>query len=149
MCSEQCDCRCAGLSIVWRGVDMLHSTRLNAPSRRCFEASFAEARRKMTSPASTTPTIRLVLRSRPASTCYDSFGFFCTYSRLHNFFPDVMAALGRPMALRQYICASYTKSWTRARAGLQNSDRIQRRYKYYIAPEGEQARLITGYYAGK
>jgi hypothetical protein len=33
--------------------------------------------------------------------------------------------------------------------GLQNSDRIQRRYKYYIAPEGEQARPITGYYAGK
>ncbi|KAJ4331468.1 hypothetical protein N0V87_009156 [Didymella glomerata] len=58
-----------------------------------------------------------------------------------------MAALGRPMALRQYICASCTKSWIRARAGLQNSDRIQRRYKYYIAPEGGQARPITGYYA--
>jgi hypothetical protein len=53
------------------------------------------------------------------------------------------------MALRQYICASCTKSWIRARAGLQNSDRIQRRYKYYIAPEGGQARPITGYYAGK
>jgi hypothetical protein len=32
--------------------------------------------------------------------------------------------------------------------GLQNSDRIQRRSKGYIAPEGEQARPITGFYAG-
>jgi hypothetical protein len=32
--------------------------------------------------------------------------------------------------------------------GLQNSDRIQRRFKGYIAPEGEQARPITGFYAG-
>jgi hypothetical protein len=34
------------------------------------------------------------------------------------------------------------------RMGLQNSDRIQRRYKGYIAPPGEQARPITGFYAG-
>ncbi|KAG9206891.1 hypothetical protein G6514_000181 [Epicoccum nigrum] len=45
------------------------------------------------------------------------------------------------------ICASCAKSWSRERVGLQNSNRIQRRYKYYIAPEGEQARPITGYYA--
>lgn len=32
--------------------------------------------------------------------------------------------------------------------GLQNSDRIQRRYKGYIAPPGEQARPIGGFYAG-
>jgi hypothetical protein len=35
-----------------------------------------------------------------------------------------------------------------ARKGLQNSDRMQRRYKGYIAPAGEQARPITGFYAG-
>lgn len=51
------------------------------------------------------------------------------------------------MALRRYICASCAKPWTGSRFGLQNSDRLQRRYKYYIAPEGEQARPITGYYA--
>jgi hypothetical protein len=34
------------------------------------------------------------------------------------------------------------------RVGLQNSDRMQRRYKGYIAPPGEQARPITGFYAG-
>jgi hypothetical protein len=32
--------------------------------------------------------------------------------------------------------------------GLQNGDRIQRRHKGYIAPPGEQARPITGFYAG-
>ncbi len=32
---------------------------------------------------------------------------------------------------------------------LQNGDQTQRRFKYYIAPEGEQARPITGFYAGK
>ena len=58
MCLEQCDSRCANLSNVWRGVDVLPSTRLDAPSRRGFEASSAEARRKMTSPASTAPTVR-------------------------------------------------------------------------------------------
>ncbi|KAF1842093.1 uncharacterized protein K460DRAFT_409520 [Cucurbitaria berberidis CBS 394.84] len=31
--------------------------------------------------------------------------------------------------------------------GLQNSNRIQRRHKSYIAPAGEQARPITGFYA--
>jgi hypothetical protein len=34
------------------------------------------------------------------------------------------------------------------RLGLQNSDRMQRRYKGYIAPPGEQARPIGGFYAG-
>ncbi|KAF1932859.1 uncharacterized protein M421DRAFT_416459 [Didymella exigua CBS 183.55] len=58
-----------------------------------------------------------------------------------------MASSGCPMALRRYVCASCTRSWARARVGLQSSDRIQRRYKYYIAPEGEQARPIMGYYA--
>lgn len=32
---------------------------------------------------------------------------------------------------------------------MHNRDRIQRRYKYYIAPEGGQARPIAGYYAGR
>lgn len=32
---------------------------------------------------------------------------------------------------------------------MRNSDWTQRRYKYYIAPEGEQARPITGFYAGR
>jgi len=46
------------------------------------------------------------------------------------------------------------KTWRRTHAsteagriGLQNSNRIQRRFKGYIAPEGEQARPITGFYA--
>lgn len=60
-----------------------------------------------------------------------------------------MATLGRPLAMRRNICASCVNSWSGARLGLQNSDRIQRRYKYYIAPAGEQARPITGFYAGK
>ncbi|KAI4921812.1 hypothetical protein J4E90_000239 [Alternaria incomplexa] len=58
------------------------------------------------------------------------------------------------LALRQELCASCLKTWRRSRAsteagriGLQNSNRIQRRFKGYIAPEGEQARPITGFYA--
>jgi hypothetical protein len=64
-------------------------------------------------------------------------------------------AYSGPLALRQRLCASCTRAWRRPRAsieagriGLQNSDRIQRRFKGYIAPEGEQARPITGFYAG-
>jgi hypothetical protein len=64
-------------------------------------------------------------------------------------------ACAGPLALRQRLCASCLKSWRRSRAsteagriGLQNSNRIQRRFKGYIAPEGEQARPITGFYAG-
>lgn len=60
-----------------------------------------------------------------------------------------------PRAARQRHCTSCLRSWQKragparaARGGLQNSDRIQRRFKGYIAPEGEQARPITGYYAG-
>lgn len=67
----------------------------------------------------------------------------------HCCLPYIMASLGRPMALRPSVCASCLKSWSIARSGLQNSDRIQRRYKYYIAPPGEQARPITGFYAGR
>lgn len=59
------------------------------------------------------------------------------------------------LAMRQRLCASCLRSWRRSRAsteagriGLQNSDRTQRRFKGYIAPEGEQARPITGFYAG-
>jgi len=59
------------------------------------------------------------------------------------------------LALRQELCASCLKTWRRSRAsteagrlGLQNSNRIQRRFKGYVAPEGEQARPITGFYAG-
>ncbi|KAJ4985667.1 oxidoreductase-like protein [Stagonosporopsis vannaccii] len=58
-----------------------------------------------------------------------------------------MVSTGCPLALRRYVCASCAKPWNRARIGMQNSSWIQRRYKYYIAPEGEQARPITGYYA--
>ena len=35
------------------------------------------------------------------------------------------------------------------RTGLQSSNRIRRRFKGYIAPEGEQARPIAGFYAGR
>ncbi|KAL6711214.1 hypothetical protein ACN47E_005745 [Coniothyrium glycines] len=59
-----------------------------------------------------------------------------------------------PLALRQRLCASCISSWRRAhdfgipmKVGLQNSDRIQRRFKGYIAPAGGQAHPITGYYA--
>ncbi|KAF1947695.1 hypothetical protein EJ02DRAFT_449175 [Clathrospora elynae] len=59
-----------------------------------------------------------------------------------------------PVALRQRLCASCLRSWRRTHSripsrsiGLQNSSRIQRRFKGYIAPEGEQARPITGFYA--
>ncbi|KAF2033595.1 hypothetical protein EK21DRAFT_98023 [Setomelanomma holmii] len=52
------------------------------------------------------------------------------------------------------ICASCFNALHRAsnasttgRMGLQNSNRMQRRYKSYIAPPGEQARPITGFYA--
>ena len=54
------------------------------------------------------------------------------------------------------FCASCLRTWrtphgagTVEKIGLQNSDRTQRRFKGYIAPAGEQARPITGYYAGK
>ncbi|KAE8826892.1 hypothetical protein PTNB73_07886 [Pyrenophora teres f. teres] len=57
------------------------------------------------------------------------------------------------MALRQRLCASCLKLGRRSHAsigtgriGLQNSNRLQRRFKGYIAPEGEQARPLTGYY---
>ncbi len=60
-----------------------------------------------------------------------------------------MIEVACPLALRHNVCAWCAKSGNRARIGLQNSNRIQRRFKYYIAPAGEQARPITGYYAGK
>ena len=69
--------------------------------------------------------------------------------------PMERIAYSGQLALRQELCASCLKTWRRSRAsteagrlGLQNSNRIQRRFKGYIAPEGEQARPITGFYAG-
>jgi hypothetical protein len=60
------------------------------------------------------------------------------------------------LALRRGLCFSCRQRWmsghktttTLEKAGLQNSDRIQRRFKGYIAPEGGQARPIEGFYAG-
>lgn len=59
-----------------------------------------------------------------------------------------------PITIRQRLCASCLRSWRGpncarfiVRAGLQNSDQTQRRHKGYIAPAGEQAHPITGYYA--
>lgn len=61
----------------------------------------------------------------------------------------------RPLALYRNLCASCRPTSHKnslrldlERAGLQNSDRIQRRSKGYIAPPGHQARPIEGYYAG-
>jgi len=59
-----------------------------------------------------------------------------------------------PRALRSFICASCLESFTRPRpsiasrtTGLQNSDRIRRQYKGYIATPGSQANPIQGFYA--
>ncbi|KAF2852901.1 hypothetical protein T440DRAFT_506278 [Plenodomus tracheiphilus IPT5] len=55
---------------------------------------------------------------------------------------------GRPLTNVCRLCQNSKVTRSRAqKVGLQNSDRIQRRYKGYIAPEGEQARPITGFYA--
>jgi hypothetical protein len=70
---------------------------------------------------------------------------------------DIAVQSARPLVLRRSICASCLSPWNKTwgsgymsatRMGLQNSDRMQRRYKGYIAPPGEQARPITGFYAG-
>ncbi|KAK7180259.1 hypothetical protein DPSP01_009418 [Paraphaeosphaeria sporulosa] len=60
----------------------------------------------------------------------------------------------RPLALYRSLCASCCPTTPRKslqlgseRPGLQNSDRIQRRFKGYIAPPGHQAYPIEGYYA--
>ncbi|KAF2445084.1 hypothetical protein P171DRAFT_521138 [Karstenula rhodostoma CBS 690.94] len=68
-----------------------------------------------------------------------------------------MEQLGRSvglLALYRNLCASCRPTSPgnslllgSERAGLQNSDRIQRRFKGYIAPPGQQARPIEGYYA--
>lgn len=61
----------------------------------------------------------------------------------------------RSLAMRQNLCALCFRALGRtfnlpaSRAvGLQNSNRLQRRHKGYIAPAGGQARPITGFYAG-
>ena len=89
------------------------------------------------------------------STCHNE-ATCVTASSLHYFLgPIERIAYSGQLALRQELCASCLKTWRRSRAsteagriGLQNSNRIQRRYKGYVAPEGEQARPITGFYAG-
>ena len=48
---------------------------------------------------------------------------------------------------RRALSSSYRPT-TSQRPGLQNSNRIERRYKGYIAPEGGQAHPIDGFYAG-
>ncbi|CBX99898.1 hypothetical protein IAQ61_002878 [Plenodomus lingam] len=61
---------------------------------------------------------------------------------------ELLVVFTRPLVNACRMCQS--SGVTRARwqrVGLQNSDRIQRRSKGYIAPEGEQARPITGFYA--
>ncbi|KAH9871977.1 hypothetical protein J1614_006236 [Plenodomus biglobosus] len=61
---------------------------------------------------------------------------------------DSLIQLRRPLGNACKMCQS--SGVTRARwqrGGLQNSDRVQRRHKGYIAPAGEQARPITGFYA--
>ncbi|KAF1968812.1 hypothetical protein BU23DRAFT_540538 [Bimuria novae-zelandiae CBS 107.79] len=67
---------------------------------------------------------------------------------------EQLARCARPLALRRDLCISCHRTWLRRselpatqKAGLQNSDRIQRRFKGYIAPAGEQARPIEGFYA--
>ncbi|CAI6340018.1 unnamed protein product [Periconia digitata] len=63
---------------------------------------------------------------------------------------EAFAYSARPLALRRTLRISevYTNSTgSSQRKGLQNSDRIQRRFKGYIAPPGGQARPITGFYA--
>ncbi|KAF2872103.1 oxidoreductase-like protein [Massariosphaeria phaeospora] len=60
----------------------------------------------------------------------------------------------RPLAFRRGLCASCSRLWGEhvallaplQRTGLQNSDRIQRRFKGYIAPAGGQARPLEGFY---
>lgn len=105
--------------------------------------------------AAQSEVIRSMLR---ASDLYDTFERFqhvaialillvCFYGYCSLAY--IMASLGRPLALRRSVCTSCAKPWSKATPGLQNSDRIQRRSKYYIAPAGEQARPITGFYAGK
>lgn len=66
-----------------------------------------------------------------------------------------MEPLLRPAWLSPRVCAlchgtlKRTASTVVSRsAGLQNSNRTKRRFKGYIAPEGGQARPITGFYAG-
>lgn len=57
--------------------------------------------------------------------------------------------------MRHNLCTSCLRALRQApkanpreRRGLQNSDRIQRRFKSYIAPPGGQAHSLEGYYAG-
>lgn len=59
-----------------------------------------------------------------------------------------------PVALRRNLCTSCLRTWNNStlptisrKAGLQNSNRLQRRYKGYIAPAGGQAKPIQGFYA--
>ena len=90
------------------------------------------------------------------SPCHDQTPSYCNAVGIPCFVETMeYIAHSAAKAGRQRLCASCLKSWRRSRAstkagrmGLQNSNRIQRRFKGYIAPEGEQARPITGFYAG-
>ncbi|KAF2687364.1 hypothetical protein K458DRAFT_296744 [Lentithecium fluviatile CBS 122367] len=66
---------------------------------------------------------------------------------------EQLAHSARPLAVRQSLCASCLRTRgislrriPRQRIGLQNSDRIQRRSRGYIARPGEQARPLDGFY---
>lgn len=66
---------------------------------------------------------------------------------------EQFALFARPAMSR--LCAACARTWAapwvphRAKMmGLQNSNRIPRRFKGYIAPAGSQAKPLDGFYAG-
>ncbi|KAH7138786.1 oxidoreductase-like protein [Dendryphion nanum] len=65
---------------------------------------------------------------------------------------ETLVHSAHPLALRRSLCNSCFRAWRNGgsplrNAGLQNSDRLQRRYKGYIARAGDQAKPIDGFYA--
>ncbi|KAF2111639.1 oxidoreductase-like protein [Lophiotrema nucula] len=67
---------------------------------------------------------------------------------------DTIARTAQSTALRRTLCSTCLRTWTRRhlssqqiRPGLQNNDRIQRRYRSNIAKPGEQAKPLQGFYA--
>jgi len=68
---------------------------------------------------------------------------------------ETLFRAGHALAMRRTLCASCLRSSSRAApastqrgVGLQNSDRIERRFHGHIANAGEQAKPIEGFYAG-
>ncbi|KAF2006848.1 hypothetical protein P154DRAFT_517319 [Amniculicola lignicola CBS 123094] len=67
---------------------------------------------------------------------------------------ETLIRTAQPQALRRGLCSSCLRSLgstrpciSAQRAGLQNSDRIQRRHKGWIAAPGHQANPIQGFYS--